>query len=218
MATRENVQRSGDGCADGAPIVQSIQEHFGASMWRLDREWTGDNTRARQKLNIFKTTSLKCKTSPKPSRTYHPRQTAVRQHQMGNRPRSLRKIRRQGPERARRQDPDAPIIIRLSASRSHLTPSQVDAVPAKLNAYSSRPGTKNPSMGRGSGKHGVARALILAAYRNRCACYALARCRIPSWNQSKKLLSDQISDLEPVAFYEIQKTTIKGANGSQFYL
>jgi phage terminase large subunit len=71
--------------------------------------------------------------------------------------------------------------------------------------------------GRGSGKSwGVARALLILAAQKPMRILCTREVQNSILESVHKLLSDQVEALCLSHFYEIQKTTIKGANGSQF--
>lgn len=71
--------------------------------------------------------------------------------------------------------------------------------------------------GRGSGKSwGVARALLLAAYREPLRVLCCREFQKSISESVHALLSDQIADMGLEWFYEVQNTTIKGQNGSEF--
>ena len=98
--------------------------------------------------------------------------------------------------------------------------SQVNAqFPAKLQCLFKPSRYKILHGGRGSGKSwGVARALLILAAQKPMRVLCTREVQNSILESVHKLLSDQISELGLSAFYEIQKTTIKGRNGSQFIL
>lgn len=96
--------------------------------------------------------------------------------------------------------------------------SQVNAqFPVKLQCLFKPARYKILHGGRGSGKSwGVARALLILAAQKPMRILCTREVQNSILESVHKLLSDQISELGLSSFYEIQKTTIKGANGSQF--
>lgn len=71
--------------------------------------------------------------------------------------------------------------------------------------------------GRGSGKSwGAARALLILAAQRPMRILCCREFQKSISESVHALLSDQVADLGLSSFYEIQQTTIKGANGSEF--
>ena len=95
---------------------------------------------------------------------------------------------------------------------------QVDAqFPRKLSLLFKPSRYKVLHGGRGSGKSwGVARALLILAAQKPMRVLCTREVQNSILESVHKLLSDQVESLGLSNFYEIQKTTIKGANGSQF--
>lgn len=100
-----------------------------------------------------------------------------------------------------------------------MTPTkQVDAqFPRKLSLLFKPSRYKVLHGGRGSGKSwGVARALLILAAQKPMRVLCTREVQNSILESVHKLLSDQVESLGLSHFYEIQKTTIKGVNGSQF--
>ena len=100
-----------------------------------------------------------------------------------------------------------------------MTPTrQVDAqFPRKLSLLFKPSRYKVLHGGRGSGKSwGVARALLILAAQKQMRILCTREVQNSILESVHKLLSDQVESLGLSHFYEIQKTTIKGVNGSQF--
>jgi phage terminase large subunit len=100
-----------------------------------------------------------------------------------------------------------------------MTPTkQVDAqFPRKLSLLFRPSRYKVLHGGRGSGKSwGVARALLILAAQKPMRILCTREVQNSILESVHKLLSDQVETLGLSHFYEIQKTTIKGSNGSQF--
>lgn len=95
---------------------------------------------------------------------------------------------------------------------------QVDAqFPRKLSLLFKPSRYKILHGGRGSGKSwGVARALLILAAQKPMRILCTREVQNSILESVHKLLSDQVDELGLSSFYEIQKTTIKGRNGSQF--
>lgn len=90
-------------------------------------------------------------------------------------------------------------------------------LPAKLEALFTPSRYKVLYGGRGGSKSwGVARALLVKGSEKKLRILCAREFQASIKDSVHKLLSDQIIDLNLQSFYEVQQTTIKGKNGTEF--